>query len=564
MPRARSRGPVVAAVAFLLATWGPPASPNPAQSLQRRQAGRDRTPTPAGTGVIRGRVVTADTGRALPGTVVQLRSDALEAIHATRTDAAGAYAFTDLPPGEYIVVAMREAYVAQRFRQEGGTGAGPPVELGEGQTLDRVDFRLVRGGVISGMVTDAYGEPAVGLRIMAVRFQGGRQASAAGWSETDDRGAFRLYGLRDGDYLVRAEPRQGFRSEASTASPMTIVPTYFPSTPNEVEAQRVAVVAGEESSGVVIRLVEMGAFRVSGRVVNSHGEAVSHAIVSLQPVGALDRFSGGRGTTIDPDGAFELGQVAAGEYRIVVRPQPVSGIRAEFAEQAVTVVDTDVSGLFITTSPGVTVAGSVVLAGDGTPPFRLSAIAILASPESPGGPSVGLSQVAVAEDGSFTLEDVWGPRQLRAYVRGKTGDWALSAVRVNGRDRTDEAIDFGRSGSHPTLEVWFSNRLPVVSGSVLISDDTAATTGQVLLFAQDQQYWRRGSRRVRTAGLNDDGRFELRGVPSGRYYVLALSQLESWEQNDPPTLLRLARQATSVELIEGQRAELSLQMVGRD
>src|SRR5262245_17484199 len=118
------------------------------------------TPTPAvANGTIRGHVVAADSGQPLRRVEVRLiRTDppagGIDRVYgesrSARTDADGKYEFADIPAGRYQVSATKPAYVNQTWGQRQPTSPPKPVELHGGETLDRVDFSLQRGGVITG------------------------------------------------------------------------------------------------------------------------------------------------------------------------------------------------------------------------------------------------------------------------------------------------------------------------------------------------------------------------------------------------------------------------------
>jgi hypothetical protein len=98
------------------------------------------------------------------------------------TKADGAFAFTYLPPGEYMVVAAHASYVIQERTVEVAAGAG-----------QRADFVLDKGATIQGTVYDENRNP---LRIRSV------VAISAGGREHDSAAS----GL-DGRFVLRRLPR---------------------------------------------------------------------------------------------------------------------------------------------------------------------------------------------------------------------------------------------------------------------------------------------------------------------------------------------------------------------
>jgi hypothetical protein len=68
------------------------------------------------------------------------------------TDAEGRYRLTNLPEGRYDAQAMLKGYVREKRSQS--ELLIQSFSLNEGQSRENVDFTLVRGGVITGRVTD--------------------------------------------------------------------------------------------------------------------------------------------------------------------------------------------------------------------------------------------------------------------------------------------------------------------------------------------------------------------------------------------------------------------------
>ena len=97
---------------------------------------------------------------------------------------------------------------------------GTPIRLGAGENIERVMLRIPRGGVISGVITDEFGDPALGIPVRAMRFtftNGERTAYPAGNVVTDDLGGYRIAGLMPGDYVVSAVPRDNVAAASAQA-----------------------------------------------------------------------------------------------------------------------------------------------------------------------------------------------------------------------------------------------------------------------------------------------------------------------------------------------------------
>src|SRR5499426_3058874 len=152
-------------------------------------------------GVIIGRVVN-DAGRPVAGAqilVVKAGVKFTSGMQTSTADGEGNFKATGLGPGSYMISTNVPGYVVPRTDSESDYH-----RPGESVTVN-----LVKGGVITGRVTDPYGEPMVGVRVQAIKVRGleGGQKYLVSYREengrlTDDRGVYRLYGLEPGVYVV--------------------------------------------------------------------------------------------------------------------------------------------------------------------------------------------------------------------------------------------------------------------------------------------------------------------------------------------------------------------------
>src|SRR5262245_23581772 len=185
------------------------------------QPGRDAARSATGTAVISGVVLVDDTERRpLRRVRVAITSSDRETNRAMITDDAGTFSFTGLPAGRYSLQAIKAGFVTMSFGATRPARPGTPIVLADGQRASGITLKMPRGAVITGTVVDQNGEPAIGVGVTALRRTIVNGAPQIGFSstrrvETDDRGAFRLYELAAGDYVVAATPSTALSADQS-------------------------------------------------------------------------------------------------------------------------------------------------------------------------------------------------------------------------------------------------------------------------------------------------------------------------------------------------------------
>ena len=105
-----------------------------------------------GTARIRGRVVAADGGQPLRKAQVRAFAADIRENRGTSTDGDGRFELKELPAGRYTVSASKGSFVSLQYGQLRPFASGKPIELRDGETIEKVDFALPRGGIVTGRV----------------------------------------------------------------------------------------------------------------------------------------------------------------------------------------------------------------------------------------------------------------------------------------------------------------------------------------------------------------------------------------------------------------------------
>lgn len=566
---------VVVAIAILLGactaftqTVIPPTMPRPGGPAIPQPRANPRGPedTPVGTARIRGQVLASD-GQPLRRALVRVTAGEIRVTRAATTDAEGRFEVKDLPAGRYSVNASKGGFVSLDYGQRRPTEAGRSLQIGDGETLDRIEFRLPRGAVITGRIVDEYGDPVAGAQVQPLRerfFNGQRRLLPIGgfgtMAQSDDRGEYRLYGLASGEYVVSANVRNmsfGAESDDTTG----YAPTYFPGTTNTGEAQRVSVLAGREHANVSFALSSARAVKITGTVVDSEGRPFANGSISvIQSISgpAVTMMFSSTGSRIRPDGSFTLSGVPPGSYTIQARG-PGSGMEdGETAVLPLTVGSEDIVGVNLVATKGASITGTVTIDKASSGTVRPGLLQVQAEPDwfdviTP------YRSARVDEGGGFRVTGLMGKRLFRLMT---PPGWELKQVLLNGSDVTDTPIDFQGTDETSGLDLVITDRVTTVTGTVANAKGEPTRNYTVLVFPDDREKWAFRSRHVRTGRPDQQGRFEVRGLPPfEQYLAVAIDAIEEGQSSDPEFLESLRDRATKFSLGEGESHALSLKVV---
>jgi hypothetical protein len=541
---------------------------------------RDSTPPARGTAKITGRVVAAESGSPIRRAQVRVTSAEARTNRFVTTDNEGRYEVTELPAARYRLQVNKAGYVSLEYGQARPFESGKPLDLADGQVLDKIDFSLPRGSVIAGRITDEFGEPFADAQVQAMRYQfvnGERQLVNAGRTvTTDDIGQFRLFGLMPGDYIVRATARSAQPIAAVLAAveePSGYPLTYYPGTPDLAQAQPVTVGLGQELTSVAFPLAPTRLARVSGTVTSSTGTPLAGAVVLARPLagGGAGPMNVGGGNPVRADGTFTINNLPPGDYMLEVqqRPRSIENFQLgnlsqlEFASVPISVAGSDISGLTILTTTGVTVSGRVVFQGQAGEKASTRGIQINAVAQQGRAPIMSFAGRAlgggrVNDDGTFQIRGLAGPQTIRAT--GLPAGWAVRSISIDGADITDTPFEFRPGDDVTTLVVTLTNRISDVTGSVRDVKGSPVADFVLIVFPEDAKLWRPQSRYVVTTRPNQNGTFSIKGLPPSRYFAAVVPSLENGLQNDPAVLEQLRPTASPFTLGDGQTLNLNLQM----
>ena len=542
----------------------PPAQPQgPAGRGQRpARATPARAEAPRGTAVLRGQIVTADNGSPIRRAQVRVNAPEVREGRLATTDAQGRFEIRELPAGRYTMTASKGGFVSLQFGQRRPSESGTPIELGDGQTLDKITIALPRGSVLGGRITDEFGEPVANAIVTAFRYAyagGARRMvpaqGANGRDTTDDQGQFRLFGLPPGEYFISAMLRGGGPEVTDPmGDPSGYAATYYPGTTNIAEAQRVTLAVSQEQTGVHFGLIATRLVRVAGQVIMSNGAAATNGMVMLAPTSsaggrAMIMQQGGAGNRIDANGKFRVSNVAPGRYQVQAR---AGGREGELARMDLVVGTEDVEGLTLVTAAGTVINGTVVSDTGEAFDFRPQQLQVAARAAAPDTQALGVGpgNSRIGDDWSFTLRNITDPIFIRA---SSPQGWTLKSVMFNGQDVTDAPIELPPGQVVSGVQVVMTKKIASVSGLVTDARGNAALDATVVVFPANEKLWTYQSRFIRAARPDQEGRYQITPLPGPeQYLVVAVQGLEDGQAGDPDFLASVKELAAKFELTEGE------------
>ncbi len=379
----------IALIAFVAVGAGqqviPPTPPTPPTTIPPRttpirpQPPRTTAPGPADyrIGVISGQIVDATSGRALGRVAVRLRGRGVA--RTLLSDDRGRFTFADVPPGDFMINATKSGFFDGAYGKRRAGGNGMAYSLLPGLSAPDLKIELFKAGSVSGFVFDEGGEPIIGVHVVALRRQfvaGEWRFVGSGTDVTDDRGAYRLFDLLPGDYVIGVpsvkvtapiasieevartgtsggnlitlmslwrppappganplgmliydnDDRNVMIAPAATPPPSDgkrefVYPTqYYPATQALQLATAVLVTPGTDQRNVNFDLRPVRTFRIEGRVIGPEG-AVQDQLLRLLPDDGND-FGLGTETALTvtaPDGSFTFLRVPAGRFTLDAR-----------------------------------------------------------------------------------------------------------------------------------------------------------------------------------------------------------------------------------------------------
>ncbi|HET6977433.1 MAG TPA: carboxypeptidase regulatory-like domain-containing protein [Pyrinomonadaceae bacterium] len=521
-------------------------------------------PAKAPRGSVSGRVTIKEKGVA--GVMVGLRKNEtmpFEPIQKATTDPDGFYRITNVPPGNYDVVTAAPAYVAADKKDP----RGRQILVGDDENVEGVNFALVRGGVITGRVTDADGRPVIQQQVNIYQEntstptpqQPQRPLFPVNTAQTDDRGIYRVYGLQAGRYKVAAGRGEDTFTGNSTGR-FSYRQVFHPDVNEQEKAKAIEVSEGSEATDVDIVLGRaLQTFAAAGKVVDEKGLPVPTIRFTLQ------RTAGQRVEFVNTlavsntQGDFVVEGLIPGKYGIYFFPNDnTNNLRAESSNFEI--IDQDISGVVVKLTKGATVTGVVVVESEDKAVLaQLSELQIRGYIVAPGGGMVSSSSSSpIGPDGSFRLAGL-GAGNLNlniATVNRPFPPKGFSMVRI---ERDGAVVNRGieiKDGEQVTgVRVVMSYGSATIRGIVTV-DDGPLPPGARAAVRLSKPGETMPSVNLRSPVVDERGRFLLEGIPAGTYELITMVSIG----NDPKIPARTAKRIVTVQDGSTQDITIAVEM----
>lgn len=536
-------------------------------------------------GTINGRIVDGN-GQPMNNVMVSTRTVARiinGAPVSTTTDEQGHFQLDGLTTGNYTINAAFPGYVIEN------TPSNKEAYYRVGD--NNIEITMIKGGAINGTITGSNNEPIIGLPVAYVYLKDldGKVSKVRNdknyFSQrayTDDRGVYRLYGLRPGEYLVRVG---GY-------SPYSIVVTafddnqqlYYPGTPR-AQAKSITVHSGEEINAVDIRYRKVAGYQITGTINGDDKKLkTDENIYSIRTnlvdsgIGLIVDFS--QATMRDDKLEFKFFGVASGNYDLYAEFTDTN-TKEHFLSlvKHIEIKNTDVSGIALTLNRVPTINGQVVrkkldekqLQQLNKTSSKLPYAEIIIKAQNsvtpkehnPSSPEL-IDDIVPDSKGNFTIDNVHaGLYFLSLYLSNKS--WYLDAITQGDESKPQQQIEQLNKGiavkegsGVNKLNVKVAEGAGKIEGQINKENNKSLPPLTVHLIPKDKELIDNILRYYQT-DVDTSGHFLLENIAPGKYWAIALphessakadekniSELETkvaWNDTKRATLRRIAETA---------------------
>ncbi|MFY9570503.1 MAG: carboxypeptidase regulatory-like domain-containing protein, partial [Blastocatellia bacterium] len=442
-------------------------------------------------------------------------------------DEDGHYRLTGVPAGSYNLCPYTPAFVVDSKTSFGQPGKS--ITIGDGEEIDGMDFSLTRGGVIAGQVFDADGRPVCEQRISLVRLdERGQKVPLfyfnSSMFNTDDRGAYRVYGLMPGHYKVSVGDLTDGGSVRIGFGGSSYARTFHPDVTEESRATLVEVTSGGEATNRDIRLGRPSkSFAATGRIVDAEtGKPLASLQYGHGTLSAQQTSLGSYGWTnnrTNENGEFRLENLNRGRYAAFV----VATEQVDFySEPAVFEVgESDVSGLEIKVRRGSSINGIAVIENGSDPEAvaKISSLFLAAFIRTDELSAPNTAPARINPDGTFRITGLRPGKAQISFSHNPSTPKGFSLLRLE-RDGAlqRDGIEIGPAETVTGVRVVLGYGTGVIRGT--LTPQPGQVTPPEMSFRVSARKLNYEPAMTVAAPVDTRGHFTLQGLLPGEYEIV--------------------------------------------
>jgi len=553
---------------------------------------------------VRGRLVYEDTQRPLRYAFVTLVSvkspSSIYGAKYVKTDENGEFVIKNVKAGTYLAHVKSDGILNQDAYW---SALQPGVPVKENRPEDRFEkfeigglgeFQIVvaarRGAAITGRIVYADGEAAVGVKVEVLRKEGELfipLLAGYGTAVTDDRGIYRIIGLSEGRYVVRAvEPVSHTPATPQSSynlrdTPDSIFKTYYPEGDALKDAKEVEVFLGQEQAAIDIALPERRLFTISGRIVKKgSNEPLANFSINFFKIAERDeRFSdpyeagltsGGSSAAVsNKAGEWSLKSLPKGKYRISIRQgyeyrseKDAQKTRTEYPDMSkeIEITDKNPADLNFEVPVESSITGTITVEGGKALPGT-GGVFVIEEKSKASGFSDAFSANGNDDDQKLNVRSFRiGKLQAGNYqVSYSNENYYAKSITLNGRDVMSSTFELREGEKLSGLRIVAASDMGTVKGEVAGYDGKQPAGVFLVRTGLNFEQLRYGG--TFFGQIMPDGKFEVKAAP-GEFQVVVFrfrpqpkdeAEAREWFE-------KLAREAPKVTVKDGETVNISVSL----
>jgi hypothetical protein len=454
------------------------------------------------------------------------------------TSETGACALRDIPPGDYVLTVEKAGFFPITGLQSiAFTAVAPKTDLGE------IVLSAMRS--IQGSVRWKNGDPADNVIAHALLVRGGRGVFRPGdarLSITNERGEFRLEGLRPATYLLYSYTL-GFRPDLPGRPAL---PVFYPDLPAPNLQAGIDLRKTKEATGLTLTLQDTEGVTVRGIVTPSstlpQGSPMSVGL--MIPDNPAQPFAGAQTESGKP---FQLQGIPPGNYILImveksglhrsavpltVGTSPIADMRFTFTDPR----ELECNFEYDVAQPGTQTAS--------TNDLSTARLWAMAEPLQ----MFGMSTARPDPEGHVRLKEVVAGYRYQLHIEPPAGSYIASVKQAETeltQNPPQASADDGR------VRIILRRDGGTLNG--LITDKNGKpTAGFAVLVPADQarQYW------LKTAQAASNGRIEITAIAPGKYRLFILPDNDNDSYLDEKYLEKFESKEVSIKANSKQALEV--------